>query len=76
MPGKPIVVVGHTALDRVYRIDAFPAKPTKVSARDHREEGGGSGANAAAAISTTGYGAVAPIPREGVVRELLTKDSG
>ncbi len=54
MPGKPIVVVGHTALDRVYRIDAFPAKPTKVSARDHREEGGGSAANAAAAVAVLG----------------------
>lgn len=54
MPVKPIIVVGHTALDRVYRIDAFPAKPTKVSARDHREEGGGSAANAAAAIAALG----------------------
>lgn len=64
MPGKPIVVVGHTALDRVYRIDAFPAKPTKVSARDHREEGGGSAANAAAAIAVLG-GAVALWSRVG-----------
>lgn len=54
MTVKPIVVVGHTALDRVYRIDAFPAKPTKVAARDHREEGGGSAANAAAAIAVLG----------------------
>jgi sulfofructose kinase len=64
MPGKPIVVVGHTALDRVYRIDAFPAKPTKVSARDHREEGGGSAANAAAAVAVLG-GAVALWSRVG-----------
>lgn len=54
MATNPIIVVGHTALDRVYRIDAFPAKPTKVSARDHREEGGGSAANAAAAIAVLG----------------------
>lgn len=54
MPVKPIIVVGHTALDRVYRIDAFPAKPTKVRALDHREEGGGSAANAAAAIAVLG----------------------
>jgi len=58
MPGKPVVVIGHTALDRVYRIDAFPARPTKVSARDHREEGGGSAANAAAAIAVLGGRAV------------------
>lgn len=54
MPARPVIVVGHTALDRVYRIDAFPAKPTKVAARDHREEGGGSAANAAAAIAVLG----------------------
>lgn len=54
MPGKPIIVVGHTALDRVYRIDAFPARPTKVRALDHREEGGGSAANAAAAVAVLG----------------------
>ncbi|MGD9502713.1 MAG: hypothetical protein AB7J30_02790 [Hyphomicrobium sp.] len=36
MPAKPIIVVGHTALDRVYRIDAFPGSPTKVGAREHQ----------------------------------------
>jgi sulfofructose kinase len=64
MPGKPVIVVGHTALDRVYRIDSFPAKPTKISARDHREEGGGSAANAAAAIAILG-GAVSLWSRVG-----------
>lgn len=54
MTGNTIIVVGHTALDRVYRIDAFPARPTKVAAHDHREEGGGSAANAAAAIAVPG----------------------
>jgi sulfofructose kinase len=54
MPAKPVIVVGHTALDRVYRIDTFPGKPTKVRALDHREEGGGSAANAAAAIAVLG----------------------
>jgi len=51
---KPVIVVGHAALDRVYRIDAFPPKPTKVRALDHREEGGGSAANAAAAVARLG----------------------
>ncbi len=54
MATNPIIVVGHTALDRVYRIEAFPAKPTKVRALDHREEGGGSAANTAAAIAVLG----------------------
>ncbi len=42
MQGKPVIVVGHTALDRVYRIDAFPTRPTKVSAppRGRRRVGG------------------------------------
>ena len=51
---KPVIVVGHAALDRVYRIDAFPPKPTKVRALEHREEGGGSAANAAAAVARLG----------------------
>ncbi|WP_072390737.1 PfkB family carbohydrate kinase [Hyphomicrobium sp. CS1GBMeth3] len=54
MPAKALVVVGHTALDRVYRIESFPGKPTKVRALDHREEGGGSAANAAAAAAVLG----------------------
>lgn len=33
-------------------------------------------ANAAAALSTTGYGAVAPIPREAAVRALLARQGG
>lgn len=51
---KPAVVVGHAALDRVYRIDAFPAKPTKVRAFEHIESGGGTASNAAAAIGRLG----------------------
>ena len=51
---KPVIVVGHAALDRLYRIEAFPAKPTKLRALDHREEGGGAASNAAAAIAMLG----------------------
>jgi sulfofructose kinase len=54
MAVKPVIVLGHAALDRVYRIDAFPTKPTKIRALEHREEGGGSAANAAAAIAQLG----------------------
>ncbi len=61
---SPVIVVGHAALDRVYRIDTFPNKPAKVSAREHREEGGGSAANAAAAIARLG-GAVSLWSRVG-----------
>ncbi len=51
---KSVVIVGHAALDRLYRIEAFPAKPSKVRALDHREEGGGAASNAAAAIAMLG----------------------
>ena len=49
-----IICVGHAALDRIYRIEAFPARPTKVRALEHIESGGGMAANAAATIGTLG----------------------
>ncbi len=51
---KPIICVGHAALDFVYRIDAFPPAPTKVRSLEHIESGGGMAANAAAAIARLG----------------------
>lgn len=51
---KPIICVGHAALDYVYRIDAFPPAPTKVRSLEHIESGGGMAANAAAAIARLG----------------------
>lgn len=54
MPGKHIIVVGHAALDYVYRIEAFPSSATKLRAIDHVTSGGGMGANAAAAAARLG----------------------
>ena len=51
---KHIICVGHAALDRIYRIEAFPPQPTKVRALEHIEVGGGMAANAAAAIARLG----------------------
>jgi sulfofructose kinase len=51
---KHIICVGHAALDRIYRIEAFPAQPTKVRALEHIEVGGGMAANAAVAIARLG----------------------
>ena len=51
---KRIICVGHAALDRIYRIEAFPAKPTKIRALEHIEAGGGMAANAAAAAARLG----------------------
>jgi sulfofructose kinase len=51
---KPVICVGHAALDYVYRIDAFPPAPTKVRSLEHLESGGGMAANAAATIARLG----------------------
>ena len=51
---KRIICVGHAALDRIYRIEAFPPEPTKVRALEHIEAGGGMAANAAVAIARLG----------------------
>ncbi len=51
---KRIIAVGHAALDRVYRIAAFPPAPTKVRALEHIEVGGGMAANAAVTIARLG----------------------
>ena len=51
---KRIICVGHAALDRIYRIEAFPPEPTKVRALEHIESGGGMAANAAVAIARLG----------------------
>jgi sulfofructose kinase len=53
-PAKRIICVGHAALDRIYRIAAFPPEPTKVRATEHLEVGGGMAANAAVAIARLG----------------------
>jgi len=49
-----VVCVGHAAFDSVYRIDAFPARPTKVRASRHDHSVGGMAANAACAIAALG----------------------
>lgn len=54
MSGKPVIVIGHAALDSVYRIAEFPVEPTKVRSLEHVVSGGGMAANAAAAIARLG----------------------
>jgi sulfofructose kinase len=51
---RPVICVGHAALDYVYRIEAFPPVPTKVRSLEHIESGGGMAANAAAAVARLG----------------------
>lgn len=54
MPGKRLIMVGHAALDRVYRVESFPREPTKVRAIEAIEVGGGMAANAAVAAARLG----------------------
>lgn len=51
---KRIICIGHAALDRIYRVEAFPHAPSKVRALEHVESGGGMAANAAATIARLG----------------------
>jgi len=54
MPAQHLIMVGHAALDRVYRVEAFPREPTKVRAIEAIEVGGGMAANAAVAAARLG----------------------
>lgn len=49
-----VLCVGHATLDSVYRIQAFPARPTKVPALALDRSIGGMAANAACAVSALG----------------------
>lgn len=51
---KRIICIGHAALDRIYRVEAFPRGPSKVRALEYVESGGGMAANAAATIARLG----------------------
>ena len=44
---------------------------TRPGEREYLQGYGGDSSNAAAALSTTGFGAVAPLPRPDAVRRLL-----
>lgn len=54
MPATRLIMVGHAALDRIYRVEAFPREPTKVRAIESIEVGGGMAANAAVAAARLG----------------------
>lgn len=49
-----IICLGHAALDRIYRIAAFPPTPRKLAALGMEEVGGGMAANAAVAAARLG----------------------
>ena len=49
-----IICLGHAVLDRIYRLEQFPARATKIRASQCLEIGGGMAANAAVAIARLG----------------------
>ena len=51
MPAKRLICIGGATLDRVFFLDAMPARGTKVRSRDYLEVGGGQAANAAVAAA-------------------------
>ncbi len=51
---KTIICVGHSALDRVFTVDAWPQGSAKVKAMGYAEIGGGMAANAAVAVARLG----------------------
>jgi len=51
---KRVICVGHSALDRVFTVDAWPQTSAKVRAHAFVEVGGGMAANAAVAIARLG----------------------
>jgi sulfofructose kinase len=50
----PILCVGMSAMDAIYRVPAIPATPTKVLATGFAECGGGMAANASVAVARLG----------------------
>ncbi len=48
------IVIGHAALDHVYRVERLPVSATKVRSLEHIDAGGGMAANSAAAIARLG----------------------
>ena len=55
---KKVICVGHSALDRVFTVDAWPQASAKVVATGFAEIGGGMAANAAVAVARHGGEAV------------------
>lgn len=51
---KKVICVGHSALDRVFTVDAWPQASAKVAAKAYAEIGGGMAANAAVAVARLG----------------------
>jgi len=49
-----VICVGHSALDRIFTVDAWPAAGAKVAAKAFVEAGGGMAGNAAVAIARLG----------------------
>jgi sulfofructose kinase len=65
---EKVICVGHSALDRVFSVDAWPQASAKLRAHAYAEVGGGMAANAAVAIARLGGEARfwGPVGKEGI----------
>jgi len=63
-----VICVGHSALDRVFTVDAWPRSSAKVVATGFAEIGGGMAANAAVAVARLGGEAAfwGPVGADGI----------
>ncbi|MFH1602365.1 MAG: PfkB family carbohydrate kinase [Pseudomonadota bacterium] len=63
-----VICVGHSALDRIFTVDAWPSASAKVTAKTFVEAGGGMAGNAAVAIARLGGEALfwGPVGEDGV----------
>jgi len=55
---RPIICVGHAALDGVFAVESWPAHSGKIQAHGFTQSGGGMAANAASAIARLGGEAI------------------
>ena len=49
-----VICIGHSALDRLFTVEAWPQASAKVRANSLMEVGGGMAANAAATVARLG----------------------
>jgi sulfofructose kinase len=77
---KQIICVGHSALDRIFTVTAWPHTSAKIVATGYAETGGGMAANAAVAVARLGGTAEfwGPVGEDGiadVMREQLLAEA-
>jgi sulfofructose kinase len=70
-----VICVGHSALDRVFTVEAWPADSAKLRAKAYAEVGGGMAGNAAVAVARLGGEALfwGPVGNDGVAEVMAAQ---